>query len=240
MGDEGFGRRIPFAFLQAIMKDFDTYSGRASSAIAYSMNRDFAPVLKRQMEYYAKGGAGGDKLAKIKGEVEQVKGIMVENIERVLERGEQIDLLVDKSENLDVNARLFKTRHGDQLFCWFRSFFDCGGVDGGVCTNGGGTHPCCRLKPACVWSNRMPLGRPSILPLPVVPHPSNLTTFIALCMASPPHHVKINQAQIANVVGESKMVDVHCRDSGGNHCDHHHCRREEEEQRLELKPSPFT
>jgi vesicle-associated membrane protein 7 len=108
MGDEGFGRRIPFAFLQAIMKDFEQYSGGASNAIAYSMNRDFAPVLKRQMEYYAKGGAGGDKLAKIKGEVEQVKGIMVENIERVLERGEQIDLLVDKSENLDVNARLFK------------------------------------------------------------------------------------------------------------------------------------
>ena len=45
--------------------------------------------LKRQMTYYSKG-AGSDKLAKVKGEVEQEKGIMVENIERVLERGQSV------------------------------------------------------------------------------------------------------------------------------------------------------
>ena len=46
MGDEAFGRRIPFAFLGAILKDFEqgSFAARASSAIAYSMNRDFGPV----------------------------------------------------------------------------------------------------------------------------------------------------------------------------------------------------
>lgn len=33
-------------------------------------------------------------------QVDEVKNIMVDNIERVLERGEKIELLVDKTDNL--------------------------------------------------------------------------------------------------------------------------------------------
>jgi Synaptobrevin len=36
--------------------------------------------------------------------VDEVKNIMVENIERVLERGEKIELLVDKTDNLRFQA----------------------------------------------------------------------------------------------------------------------------------------
>ena len=39
-------------------------------------------------------------------QVDEVKNIMVDNIERVLERGEKIELLVDKSENLRDRVRL--------------------------------------------------------------------------------------------------------------------------------------
>eukprot|EP00041_Stephanoeca_diplocostata_P005205 m.57969 g.57969 ORF g.57969 m.57969 type:complete len:217 (+) comp15633_c0_seq1:121-771(+) len=109
MADEGFGRRVPFAFLAAVQKDFQPMMGRAQSAIAYAFNREFSPVLKRQMQHFSKSsGAGGDKLAAVRGEVEEVKGVMVQNIEKVLERGEHIDLLVDKSENLESNSIRFK------------------------------------------------------------------------------------------------------------------------------------
>lgn len=37
--------------------------------------------------------------------MDEVKNIMVENIERVLERGEKIELLVDKTDNLRFQAR---------------------------------------------------------------------------------------------------------------------------------------
>ncbi|KAL5818582.1 hypothetical protein ACOSQ4_022424 [Xanthoceras sorbifolium] len=40
------------------------------------------------------------KLAKVKAQVSEVKGVMMENIEKVLDRGEKIELLVDKTENL--------------------------------------------------------------------------------------------------------------------------------------------
>ncbi|KAL5741417.1 hypothetical protein ACOSP7_028149 [Xanthoceras sorbifolium] len=40
------------------------------------------------------------KLAKVKAQVSEVKGVMMENIEKVLDRGEKIELPVDKTENL--------------------------------------------------------------------------------------------------------------------------------------------
>lgn len=40
------------------------------------------------------------KVASVQKKVDEVKNIMVENIERVLERGEKIELLVDKTDNL--------------------------------------------------------------------------------------------------------------------------------------------
>lgn len=109
MADEGFGRRVPFGFLTAMKKDFEPFMGRASTAIAYSFNREFGPVIKRQINYFSKtGGSGGDKMAAVRGQVEEVKGVMVENIEKVLERGEHIDLLVDKTEDMQYNAVRFK------------------------------------------------------------------------------------------------------------------------------------
>ncbi|KAF2548806.1 hypothetical protein F2Q70_00019390, partial [Brassica cretica] len=46
------------------------------------------------------------KLAKVKAQVSEVKGVMMENIEKVLDRGEKIELLVDKTENLRSQVRL--------------------------------------------------------------------------------------------------------------------------------------
>lgn len=38
-------------------------------------------------------------------QVSEVKNIMVDNIEKVLERGEKIELLVDKTDNLRFQVR---------------------------------------------------------------------------------------------------------------------------------------
>lgn len=67
MADEAFGRRIPFAFLQAIQKDFEPYSVRASTAIAYAFNREFAPILKRQMAYFSKSSGRWSVLVNVHG-----------------------------------------------------------------------------------------------------------------------------------------------------------------------------
>jgi len=49
-----------------------------------------------------------DKIAKVREEINQVKDVMIKNIDKVLERGEKIELLVDKTEVLDQHAFKFK------------------------------------------------------------------------------------------------------------------------------------
>ncbi|KAG5586819.1 hypothetical protein H5410_047253 [Solanum commersonii] len=60
----------------------------------------YRPKLKEQMQYCVDHPEEISKLAKVKAQVSEVKGVMMENIEKVLDRGEKIELLVDKTENL--------------------------------------------------------------------------------------------------------------------------------------------
>eukprot|EP01147_Barroeca_monosierra_P000390 gene390-3736_t len=102
-------RRLPFAFLAQIQRDFLPYKSRARNAITYGLNRDFSPVLQRQMTAFS-NASEQDALAKAKQEIGQVKDIMVQNIDKVLQRGEQIDLLVDKADELQDNSKRFQSR----------------------------------------------------------------------------------------------------------------------------------
>jgi len=108
MADEAFGRRLPFTFLEDIRTRFRaTYGDRGRTAMAGAMNEDFGRVLQVQMEYYS-NNPGADKITKVKEQIDEVKEIMVQNIEKVLERSEKIELLVDKTEALNANALNFK------------------------------------------------------------------------------------------------------------------------------------
>ncbi|KAL1931017.1 hypothetical protein VTP01DRAFT_10154 [Rhizomucor pusillus] len=110
MADDSFGRRIPFAFLQDLKDKFlGTYSKqRALHSPPYGLN-EFSRVIAKQMEYFS-NNPNSDRLKQVHGEIEQVKDVMVHNIERVLERGERIELLVDKTDNLNQQAFAFKKR----------------------------------------------------------------------------------------------------------------------------------
>jgi len=108
MADEEFGRRVPFAFLEDIKNRFKSaYGDRGKSALAYGMNADFSRVLQNQMDYYS-NNPNADKINRVRGEIDEVKSVMVTNIEKVLERGERIELLVDRTENLNQAAFKFK------------------------------------------------------------------------------------------------------------------------------------
>ncbi|KAB1200673.1 hypothetical protein CJ030_MR0G006658 [Morella rubra] len=64
--------------------------------------------LKEQMQYCVDHPEEISKLSKVKAQVSEVKGVMMENIEKVLDRGEKIELLVDKTENLRSQAQDFR------------------------------------------------------------------------------------------------------------------------------------
>lgn len=127
------GRSVPFIFLERIRDDFMKRYGSSITAedphpladedddlfgerfsIAYELDREFGPVLREHMEYCVGHPEEMGKLSKLKAQITEVKGIMMDNIEKVLDRGEKIELLVDKTESLQFQADSFQ-RQGRQL-----------------------------------------------------------------------------------------------------------------------------
>lgn len=107
---EAAGRQLPIAFLERVKDDFNTRygGGKAATAKPNGLNKEYGPKLKEHMKYCVDHPEEINKLAKVKAQVSEVKGVMMENIEKVLDRGEKIELLVDKTDNLRSQAQDFK------------------------------------------------------------------------------------------------------------------------------------
>ncbi|KAL0924714.1 hypothetical protein M5K25_005566 [Dendrobium thyrsiflorum] len=109
---ESVGRQIPIAFLERVKEDFRKRNGggKAASVTANALKREYGPKLKEHMQYCADHPEEISKFAKVKAQVSEVKGVMMENIEcrMVLDRGEKIELFVDKTENLRSQAQDFR------------------------------------------------------------------------------------------------------------------------------------
>lgn len=111
-------RAAAFGYLDTIKQRFEAAYGAniASNVIPFAMNTDFSSVMaaetKRSNGIVAGGGKDGsaseDKIERMKDAVEEVKAVMVSNIESIVERGERLDLIVDKAENLSNESVTFR------------------------------------------------------------------------------------------------------------------------------------
>ncbi|KAJ4753566.1 hypothetical protein LUZ62_064552 [Rhynchospora pubera] len=88
VANKGFGWSAPFVFLERVKEDFVQQYG---STIA-----DEGPRLKEHMQYCINHP---EKISKLTDFVD-MKGIVMDNIEKVLDRCEKIELIVDKTETL--------------------------------------------------------------------------------------------------------------------------------------------
>lgn len=124
VADEAFGRQIPFAYLDRVSEDFlNSHATKAKSFTPGSLNRSFSPKLKQHMDYCTNNPDEISRIAACQKKVDDVKCIMVENIEKVLARGEKIELLVDKCDDLQHQAQTFH-KQGKQLRSkmWWQNF----------------------------------------------------------------------------------------------------------------------
>lgn len=121
---ESAGRQLPNAFLERVKDDFTRKyaGGKASTASAKSLNREFGSKLKEHMRYCVDHPEEISKLSKVKAQVSEVKGVMMENIEKVIDRGAKLDDLTDKTEVLRSQANEFRTT-GTQMRrkMWFQN-----------------------------------------------------------------------------------------------------------------------
>ncbi|KAI9095390.1 hypothetical protein K1719_026424 [Acacia pycnantha] len=83
VADESIGRQVPMALLERVKDDFVAKygGGKAATATANSLNKE--PKLKEHMKYCVEHPEEISKLAKVKAQVSEVKGVMMENIEKV-------------------------------------------------------------------------------------------------------------------------------------------------------------
>ncbi|CAM9519513.1 LOW QUALITY PROTEIN: vesicle-associated membrane protein 7-like [Lethenteron reissneri] len=106
--DDDFERSKAFAFLGEVTRRFQTtYGSRAQTALPYSMNSEFSSVLGAQMRHFSEEKST-ERLSQVQGQVDELKGIMVKNIDLIADRGEKLELLIDKTENLVDSSVTFK------------------------------------------------------------------------------------------------------------------------------------
>ncbi|PVI03200.1 vesicle-associated membrane protein-like protein [Periconia macrospinosa] len=126
VAEKNLGQRIPFGFLTTLEKRFFEEFDPASTDFAALPSfgcAGFNGVMRRLMEEQGGTESGQrDALRTAQREIDDVRGIMTENIERVLERGERIDLLVDQTDRLGVSARDFRVRsRGLKRRMWWKN-----------------------------------------------------------------------------------------------------------------------
>lgn len=107
------GVRLPFLFLVELSKRFcmTTLASRTYNAEEHEFDREFKTVLGDTLEAF-NSGQSGDKVDQLQNQVNDVKGIMQENITKALERGARLDDLVDQTENLESQSVAFRSQTG--------------------------------------------------------------------------------------------------------------------------------
>ena len=87
MSDEMNKHRIPYAFLSDMKDRFLAQYGHEAplQAIAFAYNDEFSRTIQDRMDFYNSPEADHsvDNIGAVKSQIEDVKGVMVQNIEKV-------------------------------------------------------------------------------------------------------------------------------------------------------------
>mmetsp|Transcript_29169 Transcript_29169/g.64467 ORF Transcript_29169/g.64467 Transcript_29169/m.64467 type:complete len:222 (+) Transcript_29169:243-908(+) len=110
VAEDQYGRAIPIAFLDKMQTEFSAkYGEKGQAAKEGQFNSTFGKQLKQMMEHATQFPGEYSKVFEVQKKVDEVKGIMTDNIDKMLARGEKLELLTDKTENLMNEADRFKT-----------------------------------------------------------------------------------------------------------------------------------
>lgn len=90
VSDDTMQRRICFAFLERLKT-------------STNLNKKF---IKDEMDFFSKDPQA-DKIRQVTLQVDQIKDIMLENIDKILTRGEKLEDIDGKAEDLQNQSRLF-------------------------------------------------------------------------------------------------------------------------------------
>ncbi|KAK8810214.1 hypothetical protein WA538_000720 [Blastocystis sp. DL] len=107
MTDRDMPLRIVFSFLTEMCDNFvATYGDRAKTAQAFAMS-DFSATINQLMTKW--NDPNTDTTTRVQQKLDAVKGVMIDNIDKIIDRGEKLDIIVDKTDALADTADLFRS-----------------------------------------------------------------------------------------------------------------------------------
>eukprot|EP00298_Acanthocystis_sp_HF-20_P010836 c19076_g1_i4.p1 GENE.c19076_g1_i4~~c19076_g1_i4.p1 ORF type:complete len:227 (+),score=46.38 c19076_g1_i4:27-683(+) len=108
LSQEQFGRRRPFAFLNDISQRFNVAHGSTvRTAQRSAFQNSFGKVLKERVQYYSTRSEA-DLISKVQTDIEDLKQVVVKSLEKVMERGEKLEVLESKANNLSTQSKRFQ------------------------------------------------------------------------------------------------------------------------------------
>lgn len=122
MAEAQFGKRRSYAFLADIRTLFLSKFGDSwQNAIGFGLNAQFCRTLEQRANFFSYD-PNSDKMTALETEIQAAKNVLVENIEKLIERGEKIDLLVEKTETLQEETFQMKGKSKKlRLKLWWRN-----------------------------------------------------------------------------------------------------------------------
>ncbi|XP_031573463.1 synaptobrevin homolog YKT6-like [Actinia tenebrosa] len=105
IADGEYPRRVAFTFLNKILEEFSKTVPQSVWRSAAHDSVEF-PACAENLEKY-QNPKEADAMSKVQSELDETKIVLHSTIEAVLERGEKLDDLVEKSEGLSMQSKTF-------------------------------------------------------------------------------------------------------------------------------------
>jgi len=111
MADKGISDiEVVHRFLKDVMPKFHHAYGDMGERCNASTSKEFKNVLQDAMEYFSDGNVRAAQSRQIQEELAKTKDAMFNNIDQALLRGEKIDVLVDRTDELSQQSGQFKRK----------------------------------------------------------------------------------------------------------------------------------
>ncbi|KAI9721014.1 MAG: hypothetical protein M1812_002493 [Candelaria pacifica] len=112
ISDHDYPALVAHQLLSKVVDEFLSSNPRSSFTSPSNPNPTISfPPLKEYIVKY-QDPAQADSIMKIQKELDETKIVLHKTIESVLERGEKIDTLVQKSDGLSAQSKMFYTQYG--------------------------------------------------------------------------------------------------------------------------------
>jgi len=113
--DTGRQTGVNFGYLDDLQRDFAAkYTpNKINRAKAYGMDKAFRPAIEKLAHHYnvnREDMATDQRILQLSSQVESLKNVVGGNIGMILQRGESIGRLANKSEKMEADASVFKKR----------------------------------------------------------------------------------------------------------------------------------